>query len=225
MSPGDGAVTRDLSTSRLKTSRSHAREVVEDADGLDSFERAAADEDGQPREQAPLVVEEEVVAPVHHGSQCLLAGQRGAGAAGEQGETVVESLGECGQGEGSEAGGSKLDGQRQAVETSADTVDDCLGRADVFESGLDRTSTVHEELDGRRRGQPGDWNEDFAGNTEWLAARCHETKTGKVFDQGVGESRRFGDEVFAVVENDKQGAAGEIAGDELRRRFRGLCFT
>ena len=108
----------------------------------------AADEDRQPSEQAPLVFEEEVVAPVHDGTQRLLAGQRGAGAAGEQREAVAESLGQRGQGEGSKAGGGKLDGQGQAVESSADAVDDRFGRAVAFESWLDRTSTIHEEFDG-----------------------------------------------------------------------------
>jgi len=36
----------------------------------------------------------EVVAPVHDGSQRLLAGQRGAGTAGEHRESVVKSLSE-----------------------------------------------------------------------------------------------------------------------------------
>ncbi len=186
---------------------------------------AAANEDGQPGEQAPLVVEEEVVAPVHDRPQRLLAGQRGAGAAGQQREAVAESLVQRGQGEGSKAGGCKLDGQGQAVETSADAVDDRFGRAAAFECRLDRTSTVHEELDGGRGCQPGDGNEDFAGNTEWLAARRHETKAGKVFDQGAGEARGLVDDVFAVVEDDKERPPGEVAGDELGRRPRGLGVT
>ncbi len=132
-----------------------ARELVVDADGLDGFELAAADEDRQPGEQAPLVFEEEVVAPVYDGTQRLLAGQRGAGAAGEQREAVTESLGQGGQGKGSKAGGSKFDGQGQAVETSADTVDDRFGRAVALESWLDRTSTIHEEFDGSGGRQPG----------------------------------------------------------------------
>ena len=68
--------------------------LIVGADRLDSVEFAAADEDRQAAKQAPLVIEEEVVAPVHDRSQGLLARQRRAGAAGEQREAVVESLGE-----------------------------------------------------------------------------------------------------------------------------------
>jgi hypothetical protein len=38
----------------------------------------------------------------------------------------------------------------------------------------------------------------------------------------MGESGHLGDKVFAIVEHDKERAAGEVAGDELRRRFKGL---
>jgi hypothetical protein len=45
-----------------------ARHLIVVADGLDSLELAAADEDRQAAKQAPLVVEKQVVAPVHDGS-------------------------------------------------------------------------------------------------------------------------------------------------------------
>ena len=136
-----------------------------------------------------------------------------------------EPFGQRGQGEGSEAGGGKLDGQGQAVESSADAVDDRFGRAVAFESWLDRTSTIHEEFDGGRGCQPGYGDEDLAGNTERLAAGGHEPKTGYLSDQGVGEARSLVDDVFTVVEDDHERAAGEVAGDELGRRSRGLGVT
>ena len=73
--------------------------------------------------------------------------------------------------------------------------------------------------------QPGYGYEDLAGNTEWLAAGGHEAKTGYLSDQGVGEARSLVDDVFAVVEDDHERAAGEVAGDELGRRSRGLGVT
>ena len=199
-----------------------ARDLVVGADGLDRFELAAADEYRQPSEQASLVFEEEVVAPVDDGTQGLLAGQRGAGTAGEQREPVVEPFGQRGQGEGSEAGGGKLDGERQAVESTADAVDDAFGRAVSFEAGLYRTSTIDEELGGDRGCQPGYGNEDLAGNAERLAAGGDQPEAGHLPDQGVGEGSRLIDDVFAVVEDDHERAAGEVAGDELSRRLRGL---
>jgi hypothetical protein len=133
-----------------------------------------------------------------------LAGQRGAGAAGEQREAVAESLGQRGQGEGSKPGGGKLDGQGQAVESSADAIDDRFGRAVAFESWLDRSSTIYEEFDGSRRIQSGYGYENLAGNTERLAAGGHEAKTGYLSDQGVGEARSIVDDVFAVVQDDHE---------------------
>ena len=95
----------------------------------------------------------------------------------------------------------------------------------AFESGLDRPGTIDEELDGGRGCQPAYRYQDFAGNTERLAAGGHEAKTGHRSDQGVGEARSLVDDVFAVVEDDHERAAGEVAGDELGRRSRGLGVT
>jgi hypothetical protein len=87
----------------------------------------------------------------------------------------------------------------RARRPSAYAVDGRFGRAVTFEPGLDRTSTVHEQLDGGRGGQPHHGYEDLAGDTEWLAAGGHYVKTGYLSDQGVGEARSLADDVFAVV--------------------------
>ena len=75
VSPAMGAVTRDLSTSRLITSRTSAF-------GTSSSEHTASTaSSSQPPtktdrrcEEALLVIEEQVVAPVHDGTERLLAG-------------------------------------------------------------------------------------------------------------------------------------------------------
>ena len=118
--------------------------------------------------------------------------------------------------------GGKFDGEGQAVESSTDAFDDGFGRTVGFVSRLDCTSTIHEELDGGRGCQPRYGYEDFAGNTEWLAAGGHDAKARYLSDQGVGEARSLVDNVFAVVEDDHERAAGEVAGDELGRRSGGL---
>ena len=61
---------------------------------LDPFEPEPAGEHREAPEQAPLVVVEQVVAPVERRAQRLLARQRGAAAAGEQAEAVVEPRGD-----------------------------------------------------------------------------------------------------------------------------------
>ena len=102
--------------------------LVVGADGLGRGEPAAAGEHGQPGEQAAFVLEQQVIAPVHHGAECLLAGQGGAGAAAEQPEAVVEAFGQGGQRQRPQASGGELDGQRQAVQPPADVLDDAGGR-------------------------------------------------------------------------------------------------
>ena len=100
------------------------RHLVVGADRLGGGQLAAAGEHRQPGEQAAFVLEQQVVAPVHHRPQGLLAGQGGAGAPGEQPEAVVEPFGHGGQRQRAEAGGGELDGQGQAVQPAADVLDD-----------------------------------------------------------------------------------------------------
>ena len=87
-------------------------------------EVAAAGEHGEPFEDALLVVEEELVAPVDDGAQRLLAGQGRARPAGQEAEPVVEPSGDLRDRERSGAGGRQLDGERQPVEPGADVGDD-----------------------------------------------------------------------------------------------------
>ena len=84
---------------------------------------ATAGEHRQPLEDALLVVEEQLVAPVDDGAQRLLAGQRGARPTGEQAEPIVEPGGDLGDRERPGAGGRQLDGERQTVEPGADVGD------------------------------------------------------------------------------------------------------
>ncbi len=80
-----------------------------------AVELAAAHEDRETSEQTAFVLEEQVVAPVHHCPQGLLAGQGGTGAPGEEPEAVVEPFRHGGEGQRPETGGGELNGQGQAV--------------------------------------------------------------------------------------------------------------
>ena len=73
------------------------RHLVVGADRLGGVQVAASGEDRQPCEQAALVLEQQVVAPVHHRPKGLLAGQGSAGTHGEQPEAVVEPFRQRGQ--------------------------------------------------------------------------------------------------------------------------------
>ncbi len=73
------------------------RHMLVGTDGLGRGQAAAATEHRQPGEQAAFVLEQLVVAPVHHRPVRLLAGQGGAGTLGEQPEAVAEPFGQGGQ--------------------------------------------------------------------------------------------------------------------------------
>jgi hypothetical protein len=98
-------------------------QVVVRAHGVGRFEGATVGEHREPLEDLALVVEQEVVAPVGHRPQRLLAGQRRTGAAREQPKAVVEALGELVDGEGEGPSGGQLDGERHAVEPGAQVGD------------------------------------------------------------------------------------------------------
>jgi hypothetical protein len=95
--PAWGAATRDLSTSRHNVEDLAGRHLVVGADRLGGVQVAASGEDRQPCEQAALVLEQQVVAPVHHRPKGLLAGKGRAGTHGEQPEAVVEPFRQGGQ--------------------------------------------------------------------------------------------------------------------------------
>ena len=90
---------------------------------------------------------------------------------------------------------------------------------------LHRTSTIPEKLDGVRRHQANDGNQELAGNSEGLATGGDHAEAGQRPDQGLGERSRLVDDVFAVVKDDDEGAAAEVACDELRCRSRGLVIA
>ena len=117
------------------------------ADRLGGLERAAADEDGEPREERLLVRPEQRVAPVDRRAQRLLARGQVARAAGEQVEALLEPGEQRLRREQLRARGRQLDRERQAVEPDADLGDRRRVRARDGEVGLDRLRALDEERD------------------------------------------------------------------------------
>src|ERR1035437_1442230 len=70
-------------------------------------------------ECCPLILGEQVVAPVQRRAQGLVAARRRPGAADEHGEDVVETLRQLADGKDPEPCRGQLDSQRQAVEPPA----------------------------------------------------------------------------------------------------------
>ena len=127
------------------------RDLVIGADRLGGCQLTAAGEHRQPGEQAAFVIEEQVVAPVHYRPQGLVAGQRGAGAPGEEPEAVVEAFRHRGQCQCPESGGRELDGQGLAIHSATDVLDDWASVIVGGKSGSYRSGAFDEQLDGGRR--------------------------------------------------------------------------
>ena len=92
------------------------------ADGFGRFERAAAGEHGEPREQAPLVGRQQVVAPFDRGAQRPLP-RLGISSCLQKIEALREPLQDLAGSKDARAGGSELDRERQVVEPTAELRD------------------------------------------------------------------------------------------------------
>ena len=95
-------------------------EVFVGAHRFGGVETEPADEGAESAQHCLFVVVEQVVAPVDRGGQGALAGQRGAGPAGEHPEAVVELDGETLDGQSPHPGGGQLEGQGDAIEALTD---------------------------------------------------------------------------------------------------------
>jgi hypothetical protein len=178
---------------------------------------AAAGEDRQAIEEQAFLLEQQVVAPVHHGSQGLLAEHGGPGTTGQQPETVVEPFRQRRQGKGTEAGGRQLDGQGKPVQPAAYFLHDLSGLPVGTEAGLHRPGPVDEELHGDRFRQASHRNHNLAGDAQRLTARGDESQTRDLAHQALRQFGRSVDHVLTVVEHDDEGSAGEVVADEIYR--------
>ena len=96
------------------------RQQVVGADPFGHGQRCAGREKSQPAGQRLLGGLKQVPAPVDHGPQRPVSGQRGPAAPGEQREPVVQPLGELTGGQRAQPHGGQLDGQRHPVQRAAD---------------------------------------------------------------------------------------------------------
>ena len=95
-------------------------EAVTGAHRLDRGEVEAPGEDGQAAKERPLVVREQLVAPLEGRLERLLARRRRAAARAQQPEAVVQPLCDRVRPQRAEAGRGELDREREAVEPVAD---------------------------------------------------------------------------------------------------------
>ena len=131
--------------------RSH--DVTVGGDRLSRGERPAAEKDAEAPQQGPLRLAQQIAAPQDRGFERLLTRKRGARSSTQKAERVVEAAADlaCRQGAASRRG--ELDGERHAVEPTADLGDIDNARVGQRETGTDPTGTIDEERNGLKPGQ------------------------------------------------------------------------
>ena len=102
----------------------------------------------KPAKQYSFGFGQQCVRPVHRGAQGLLAPHRCAGATGEQTEPVVQAADDLVERERPHPRGGQFDGQRHAVEATADLGDRVGVAVGDREVGPGSAGTVGEQLDG-----------------------------------------------------------------------------
>ena len=180
------------------------------------FDRERAAERAEPVEQVPLGLVQEVVAPVDGRTHGLLARRRIAATGRGRVERRSEVVEEHTRGEHARPRGDELDGERQAVDTTADLVrgtDILLVPHDV---GPDRADPLHEERHGVR--ERGDAVLVLALEPQRLATGREHLQVAGGFEQARDE-RGGREDVLEVVQDEQEPAPAETAG-EARFRVR-----
>ena len=148
-------------------------------------------------------------------AQRLLTGGRGSVAASQNPKTVLQVGRDLVGSEHANAGGGKLQGQRQAAESGANLADGTgipglhgevrLGRACPLGEQLDGGETTHFDRVSQprveiRRGQAVHAPDDFAGGAQRLAAGGQDPQAGAIGQEVVDQPGAGIDQVLAVVQ-------------------------
>ena len=213
--------TSDLSTRAWRWSaRSAAAIVVVGADRLGRRQVATAGEHRQPLEDALLVVEEQLVAPVDHRAQRLLARQRGARPAGEQAEPIVQADEICVSGNArvraaasSMASGSPSRRAQMSAITAWWSSESSSGAPAACARA---TKRLHGVVGRERRHRP----DGLAADSQSLAARGEEPQRRAAAQQVLGDLGGRRDHVLAVVEHDQHLPVTDQLGEPARVRKR-----
>ncbi len=190
-------------------------ERLEPAHRLGGFEREAAGEHAELREQPLGLRFEQVIAPADRGAQRLLALRRVAGAAAEQIEPAREPVEDVLRREDLDPRRRELDRQRESVEPAADLLDDA-GRV-VEQARVDGAGAALEQRDGRLGGQRAERELVLGGEMERRAARHHELRARRRVQDRVERGRGV-EQLLEVVHDDQQLAARRLADRRLQLR-------
>ena len=177
---------------------------------------AAAGKHGKPPEESLFGGIEQAITPVHRAAKSLLPGRQVAGAAGQQVQTAFEAGQHGGRRKQLDARRRQFDGQRQAIQASADGChrgriflgerEFALHRLRAFHKKRDRRKT-RKHFQGRNRfevGQRKRWHREFmfAIDVKRRLA-CDRDLELRPGSEQLRYHRRGGDEVLEVVEQEK----------------------
>ena len=143
-------------------------------------------------------------------------------------EPLVEPARDLGDVERAGAGRGELDRQRDAVEPAADLHDGRRRGIRQLEVRIHGTGALHEQRNGRRRGEVApiegvervdgerlDTPDVLAGDRQRLAAGGEDMDVRRMAQDAVDECRDRFDEVLAVVEHDQGGSRREHLHDRV----------
>ena len=170
--------------------------------------RRAGAEDRQPPREPALGLVQQVPAPVDDGAQRAVARERGAAAAGEQPEAVVQALGELADRQRAQPRRGQLEREREAVQAAADLLARRVVHHEAGQRGRARgrrTAPARERL-GPAAGTATRLSPEIASASRLVATR---RSFGQPREQPVGELGHARDQVLAVVEHDDRLAVGE----------------
>ena len=204
------------------------------AHGLSRLEGAPSRKDGEAGEKSLLIGIKEVVAPRDSRPQCLLTNWEVPAAACQELESLVEPGKELLGRKNADAGGGQLNGQGQAVETTADRSD---GRGIALvqdEPWFDRLGALQEELHGRgclcgrkgvlpcrrRQGQGSDWNLLLGTHSQGRTRGRQHAQPGRSIEE-TGDQGRGRDHLLEVIKQQERLAQPQMRSKRLRKRLPG----
>ena len=178
--------------------------------GGEGLQREPSREDGRPAQDEPLLVAQQVVAPVEGGLQGLVSLPGSPAAAAEEPEPLLEPGGDVGHRQVAGAGRSQFDGQGDPVEVLADVGHDGLRGRVEDEVGPDGGGSFGEQLD--RRG-PVDQGRHpphpLAVDAQRLAAGGEDGGPWRTVEHRLDHLGAGIEHVLAVVEQEQDVPVGE----------------
>jgi hypothetical protein len=122
--------------------------IAASGDGFGGVDVEAFWEHRQPAKHGLLLAGEEVVAPIDHAPQGLVAGGTAPGAATQEPKPVVETAGQLVRPQEAQAGRRELEGEWESVESAADVRHRNGGLVGELESGVGGAGALAEQRDG-----------------------------------------------------------------------------